>query len=234
MKVALFVTCLADHYFAEAAADAVRLLRHLGCEVSFPNTQTCCGQPAHNAGMAEEALKMAEHTSGVLKDAEHVVVPSGSCAAMITKAYPALGLGNGPSSRTWELGAFVRRHLDIASLGRGLEGRSVAYHQGCHALRELGLETESIELLEGAGAHVVDWPSATECCGFGGLFSTKMPPVSTAMADAKLDSLPQVDWVVSGDPGCLLQLSSRARRTGNDLRFRHLASVLWEAADGRA
>ncbi|MDH3222250.1 MAG: (Fe-S)-binding protein [Gemmatimonadota bacterium] len=234
MKVALFVTCLADHYFAEAGADAVRLLRHLGCEVSFPTAQTCCGQPAHNAGMAEEALEMAKHTSRVLEDAEHVVVPSGSCAAMIAKAYPALGLGGGLASRTWELGAFLRRQLGVTRLGPGLEGKRVAYHQGCHALRELGLETEPIELLEGAGAQVVDWPSATECCGFGGLFSTKMPTVSAAMADAKLDTLPYVDWVVSGDPGCLLQLSSRARRTGSDTRFRHLASVLWEAADGGA
>ena len=233
MKVALFVTCLGDHYFAEAGADAVRLLRHLGCEVEFPAGQTCCGQPAHNAGLARETLRMAEHTTRVLSDHEVVVLPSGSCASMLAREYPALGVGGSLPDRTWELGAFVRTRLAVTVLGRGLEGRRIAYHQGCHALRQLGLESEAIELLRGAGAQVVDWPAATECCGFGGLFSAKVPAVSAAMADAKLATLPQVDWVVSADPGCLLQLSGRSSRNGDGYSFRHLASVLWEAVDGR-
>lgn len=232
MKVALFITCLADHFFAEAGADAVRLLRHLGCEVAFPEGQTCCGQPAHNAGLAQEASRMAAHTTRVLAGSEVVVLPSGSCAAMISREYPTLGAGWELSERTWELSAFVHSRLGGRELGRGLEGKRIAYHQGCHALRQLGLEEEPIELLKNAGAEVVDWPTATECCGFGGLFSAKVAAVSSAMADAKLATLPEVDWVVSGDPGCLLQLSGRARREGSELEFRHLASVLWEAVDG--
>ena len=90
MKVALFVTCLADHYFAEAAADAVRLLRHLGCEVTFPPDQTCCGQPAYNAGKSREAIRMAHHTMDVFADSDAVVVPSGSCATMVKKFYPRI------------------------------------------------------------------------------------------------------------------------------------------------
>ncbi|NNM34910.1 MAG: (Fe-S)-binding protein, partial [Gemmatimonadetes bacterium] len=174
MRVALFITCLADHFFADAGTDAVRLLRHLGCEVVFPEGQTCCGQPAHNAGLSGEATRMAAHTARVLSGSEPVVLPSGSCAAMIAREYPALGAGSGLSDRTWELGAFVHNRLGARALGRGLEGRRIAFHQGCHALRQLGLEAESIELLRGAGAEVVDWPTAAECCGFGGLFSAKV------------------------------------------------------------
>ena len=149
MNVALFVTCLADQYFADAAADAVRLLRHLGCTVTFPDAQTCCGQPAYNAGRNAEALRMARHTAGVFADAEAVVLPSGSCATMVRKFYPRLmpepvSRADQPASRgstrraratslterTWELGEFIVHHLGVTALGDGLAGRRVAIHQG--------------------------------------------------------------------------------------------------------
>lgn len=241
MNVALFVTCLADHYFAEAGADAVRLLRHLGCEVAFPEAQTCCGQPAWNAGATAEAARMARHTVDVLADSEAVVLPSGSCATMVRKFYPRV-VGGGRAAegaelaaRTFELGEFIVHRLGVTRLGDGLAGRRVAVHQGCHALRELRLETEPAVLLEGAGAEVVPWEAADECCGFGGLFSVKMPAVSAAMADRKLDGLPEVDWVVSGDPGCLLQLDGRNRAPGGSgVEFVHLATALWRGVGAHA
>ena len=234
MRVALFVTCLADHYFAEAAADAVRLLRHLGCEVSFPPDQTCCGQPAYNAGRIPEARRMAEHTLDVFADADAVVLPSGSCATMVKKFYPRLMSGGATSlaDRTWELGEFIVRKLGVTELGDGLAGRRVAVHQGCHALRELRLETEPAVLLEGAGAEVVPWEAQDECCGFGGLFSVKMTAVSAAMADRKLDTLPEVDWVVSGDGGCVLHLDGRSRMRECGIDFVHLATALWRGVNG--
>jgi len=222
MRVALFVTCLADHYFAEAAADTVRLLRHLGCEVAFPADQTCCGQPAYNAGRLGEARRMAEHTLRVFAGAPGdpgdpaasdgpdvpgaVVLPSGSCATMVKKFYPRLladGAGTSApathadrtsaaaalADRTFDLAEFIVHRLGVTELGNGLTGRRVAVHQGCHALRELRLETEPAVLLEGAGAEVVPWEAQEECCGFGGLFSVKMTAVSAAMADRKLDTL---------------------------------------------
>ena len=245
MNVALFVTCLADHYFADAAADTVRLLRHLGCTVTFPDAQTCCGQPAYNAGRNAEALRMARHTADVFADAEAVVVPSGSCATMVKKFYanlmraarrtgPAASRGNGHrtratalADRTWELGEFIVQRLGVTELGDGLTGRRVAIHQGCHALRELRLESEPAVLLEGAGAEVVPWEAQDECCGFGGLFSVKMSAVSAGMADRKLDTLPPVDWVVSGDGGCVLHLDGRSRARGLGIEFVHLATALW-------
>jgi L-lactate dehydrogenase complex protein LldE len=235
VRVALFATCLGDRLFADACADAVRLLRMLGCDVDFPEGQTCCGQPAFNAGYVAEARRMARHTMRVFADAEHVVLPSGSCAGMLRRYYPGLFQGaervraEELAGRTWELSQFLVRVLGVVELGGGLRGRRVAYHHGCHALRELGVRDEPVALLRAGGADVVPWEADEECCGFGGLFSTKLPPVSGGMADRKLDSLPAVDVVTSADGGCLMQMAGRAGRRGLDMPFRHLASLLLEA-----
>lgn len=260
-RIALFATCLGDLFFADACADAVRVLRHFGVDVDVPSAQTCCGQPAYNAGHREEAASMARHTARTFEDVDYVVVPSGSCAGMIRSFYGGLlGVSGSPAiaDRTYELAEFLVHVLGLGGpprpgsppgasmtpLGSGLVGRRVAYHHGCHALRELGVREEPLALLRRCGARVVAWDGDTECCGFGGLFSTKFPEVSTGMADRKLDALPpDVDTVTSADGGCLLQLSGRARRraatradaapTGNDAgrpapRFVHLATLLRE------
>ncbi len=243
VRASLFVTCLGDHFHAGAAVSAVRLLRKLGVEVGFPEAQTCCGQPAFNAGRDPEARRMAAHTLEVFRESEHVVLLSGSCACMLRRFYARLSRDDAElarraadlAERTFELAEFLVRVLGVADLGRGLEGRRIAYHHGCHALRELGIRDEPLALLAGAGAEVVAWEAAEECCGFGGLFSTTFPQVSAGMADRKLDTLAaagRVDFLVSADCGCLLQLSGRARRRGRALAVRHLADVLWEAADG--
>ena len=231
-RVALFATCLGDAFFAEATADAVRLLRHLGVEVLYPEGQTCCGQPAFNAGHMDEARRAARHTVDVFAGADYVVLPSGSCAGMLRTLYPKL-LGSDAdalASRTYELSQFIVQVLETVELGRGLEGQRLAYHHGCHALRELHVEEEPVTLLKNAGAEVVEWEAHQECCGFGGLFSVKLPDVSAAMADRKLDTLPPVDFVTSADGGCLLQMGGRAGKRAVKTPFRHLASVLWEAA----
>jgi len=230
VRVSLFATCLADQFFAEACADTVRLLRHLGAEVDVPTGQTCCGQPAHNSGRPEEARRMAFHTANVFRDADYIVLPSGSCAGMMRSFYHEL-LGDDSRDlvgRTYELSQFLVHVLRVSRLGSGLEGQSVAYHHGCHALRELRVEKEPVSLLEGCGARVVEWEAHQECCGFGGLFSAKLPEVSAAMADRKLDTLPKIDFVASADGGCLLQLSGRSEKRADATRFRHLASALWE------
>ena len=243
MRASLFVTCLGDHFYADAAASAVRLLRKLGVEVDFPEAQTCCGQPAFNAGRDAEARRMAAHTLAVFRESDYVVLPSGSCATMLRRFYAHLFEDGDErdkqvadlAGRTFELAEFLVRVLGVTELGRGLEGRRIAYHHGCHALRELGIREEPLSLLANAGADVVAWDAAEECCGFGGLFSVSFPRVSAGMADRKLDTLAAAggaDFVTSGDCGCLLQLSGRVRRRGQDLAVRHLADVLWEAAGG--
>lgn len=246
IKASLFATCLGDNFFAEACADTVRLLRHFGVDVDFPESQTCCGQPAFNSGHRSDAVRMASHTERVFAESDYVVLPSGSCASMMRAHYPELlqsgsegaskstlptpdaRAGHEGSERIWELCQFLVHVLGVESIGSGLEGMTVAYHHGCHGLRELGLEHEPVALLRGAGASILEWEADRECCGFGGLFSAKMPEVSVAMADRKLETLPQADVVTSSDGGCLLQLSGRAERRGGSPPFRHIASLLWQ------
>lgn len=232
MRVTLFATCLGDQFYADACADTVRLLRHLGIEVDVPAGQTCCGQPAYNAGRRADASAMAKHTSRVLSGADYVVLPSGSCAGMIRCFYPNLLDSDSKragvlAERTFELSQFLVDVLRVERLGDGLRGSRIAYHHSCHALRELGVRDAPLSLLSACGAHVVEWTADDECCGFGGLFSAKLPEVSAAMADRKLDTLPDVDLVTSTDGGCLLQLSGRAAVRGGLPSFQHLASVLW-------
>lgn len=240
MQASLFVTCLVDVFFPDAAADAVRLLRSLGVEVGFPPAQTCCGQPAFNAGRMDPARDMARHTLGVFQGSENVVVPSGSCATMMRRFYPRLlqrGVQEASDGsvwggvRVWELAEFLTYALQVEKLGDGLRGLKVAYHHGCHALRELGLRNEGPRLLEAAGAQIVPWEAAEECCGFGGLFSVKLPEVSVAIADRKLDTLTatDADVLTSADGGCLLQLSGRMAVRGLHTPVVPLASLLWRA-----
>ncbi len=241
MRVALFVTCLVDQFFAQAGVASVRLLRSLGVDVEFPRGQTCCGQPAFNAGHWDEARAMALHTLEVFEGYDYVVLPSGSCASMLRVHYPELFKGRGPASRkamalsarTYELSEFIVRVLGVEELGQGLAGRRLAYHYGCHALRELGVEDEPVRLLKNAGAEIVPWAEDRECCGFGGLFSVKMPVVSVAMADRKLDGLPEAEALVSTDAGCLMHLAGRMARRGIGVPVRHLAELLWEARQGQ-
>ncbi|GAA6755967.1 (Fe-S)-binding protein [Thermus thalpophilus] len=236
MRVALFITCLADQFFAEAGVAAVRLLRALGVEVDFPEGQTCCGQPAFNAGYWEEARPLARRTLEVFREADYVVLPSGSCASMVKNHYPELLPGSQKAldlaERTYELSAFLVGVLGVEKLGEGLKGKRIAYHHGCHALRELGVREEPLLLLKGAGAELVPWEAAEECCGFGGLFSVKLPEVSLAMADRKVATLPQAEVLTSTDAGCLLHLAGRLSKKGVGLKVAPLATLLWEAYAG--
>ncbi len=252
VRVALFATCLVDQFFAPAALAAAKLLHRLGCVVSVPRAQTCCGQPALNAGYRIEARRMAKHTLEVFAGTDYVVLPSGSCAAMLRRHYvelfAATGHGNDTAAgddaasaaalagRTFELSEFLVRVLRVTSVGEGLRGRRVAWHPGCHGLRDLGLSTEPLTLLRNAGAELVPWEATEECCGFGGLFSVKQPEVSAAMADRKLETLasnrPLPDVLTSADAGCLLQLGGRLKRQGSSLAVRHVAELLLEAAHG--
>jgi len=243
VRVALFATCLADQAAPEAAVAAVRLLRHLGVDVVFPERQTCCGQPAFNAGYHAEARRLAEHHLRVFDGFDHVVMPSGSCAAMVVGHYPELferqpetfALARDLAARTHEFATFVVEVLGREDLSADLRGTRVTYHDGCHALRTLSVAGAARRLLRAAGAELVEAPGHDDCCGFGGLFAVKMPEVSTAMARAKHAGIraTAAQVLTSADVGCLLQLGGslrRAERNGEGAapRVVHLAELLWE------
>ncbi|MGZ4317017.1 MAG: (Fe-S)-binding protein [Gaiellaceae bacterium] len=226
MTVQLFATCVGDLVFPTAVVDAEALLREAGHEVVFPRQQICCGQPAYNAGHRSAAKRVARTFARAFAPDLPVVVPSGSCATMLSHYLPEL-VGCKPYD-VWELSAFLDQHG--ADVPRRNDGRVVAYHDSCHMLRELHIADAPRRLLQRSGAEVRDLPRPDLCCGFGGTFSIRQPEVSVAMADDKLSGAAGVVALVTADPGCLMQLSGRAARTGGP-RVLHLATALARGVD---
>jgi L-lactate dehydrogenase complex protein LldE len=219
--VQLFATCLGDLVFPDAVADAETLLREAGYEVEFPRGQVCCGQPAFNAGHRGAARRVARTFTRSFSRERPVVVPSGSCATMLSHYLPEL-LGADPYD-VRELAAFL--DAEGALLPRRNEGRVVAYHDSCHMLRDLGVHDAPRRLLGRSGAQVRELTRPDLCCGFGGTFSVRQPEVSVAMADDKLAAAADTDALVSADPGCIMHLRGRSRRTGG-VGVVHLATAL--------
>lgn len=232
-QVQIFVTCLVDAIAPEVGRATVAVLESAGCTVDFPTEQGCCGQPAFNVGLVEDARKMAEHTLDVLDSTEGpVVVPSGSCAAMMTHHYESLFEGTDREGQAHRVGERVREltqylvdDLD-ASVSASCDGCTVAYQYSCHGLRDLGLEGQADRLLEGVPR--APFEEGKECCGFGGLFSVEMPAVSTAILDAKLDRVEAsgADTLVGGDISCLLHMGGGLHRRGSDIAVKHIAELL--------
>ena len=246
MRVALFVTCLVDSLEPEVGMAAARVIAATGAEVVVPSGQTCCGQPAWNAGFAPDAARVAAASLQALSNAaaDRVVVPAGSCATMIRVFWPELFEVVGDDRRrkqAIELGArlvefseFVDEHREALGDLPPLAER-VAYHHSCHMLRELRIEQAPQRLLDSLGCEQVEWSAAQRCCGFGGMFSIKQPETSVAMSDDKLSSLAEADCadLVGCDASCLLQLRTRAEHNCSPVRTRHLAELLAESLDRR-
>jgi L-lactate dehydrogenase complex protein LldE len=218
----LFATCLGDLVLPDAVADAETLLRDAGHDVVFPRDQTCCGQPAFNAGHRDAAARVGRQFTCAFSRDLPVVCPSGSCATMVARYLPEL-LHTGPYE-VYELSTFLARGESNSLL---LEGKRVAYHDSCHLLRELGVSEEPRRLLRDAGADVAELERPDLCCGFGGTFSVRQPEVSVAMADDKLADAARsgAEALVTADPGCLLQLRARQARAGGPPVI-HLATAL--------
>jgi L-lactate dehydrogenase complex protein LldE len=235
--IQLFVTCIIDTLYPESAAAVVRVLERAGVEVFVPPGQTCCGQPAFNAGMRSEARRIAEHTIRVFEAAPGpIVVPSGSCASMIRHSYPELFAGDidwlprieALAKRTYELTEFLVDELGITDLGARFPGR-ITYHSSCHQLRELGVDRQPRALLKAIrDAQLVELPHTEECCGFGGVFSVEQPEISTAMLERKITNLEasQASVVVACDAGCITNINSRLHRLGKPQRAVYIADLL--------
>lgn len=239
--VALYVTCLVDYLFPDVGIASVRLLEHLGLTVTFPFAQTCCGQPAYNGGYHREARPLAERFLDVFRDVPVIVCPSGSCTTMIRVEYPRL-FADDPiraeqaraiAARTWELTEFLVDGLGRADLGLRLpEQQTFAIHDSCHGLRHLGLGRQARALIEAMeNARLVPLEDHDECCGFGGLFSVKMPDLSAAMLEKKLAHIRacEAPTIVTGDVSCMMHMNGGLAREGAFRQVRHIAEVL---ADG--
>lgn len=235
MKVSLFVTCLIDIFQTDVGMDTVELLERLGCEVEFPEKQTCCGQPAYNSGYVDKAKDSMKHMIRVFEQADYVVTPSGSCATML-KEYPHIlkdeteweARAQALANKTYELTQFIVEVLGIEDVGAKLKG-TATYHTSCHMTRLLGVKEAPLKLLSHVeGLEMKPLPHNYNCCGFGGTFSVKMTLISEQMVDEKVQSVEEAgaDILIGADCGCLMNIGGRIDRKGKPIKVMHIASVL--------
>ncbi len=243
-KVSLFVTCMIDMMYPETGMSVVNILEHLGIEVDFPMAQTCCGQPAYNSGYQNESKQVAIQFLKAFKDAEVIVTPSGSCAAMVLHEYPVL-FEDDPQwkaeaerivSITWEFTEFLVDGLGITDLkARLAQPTTFAFHDSCHGMRLLGLGQAARTLLGNVeNATIAELNEHEVCCGFGGLFSVKMSDISGAMLQKKVNNINASDasTIITGDSSCLTQMNGGLSRKGSSKKVRHIADVLAEGLGG--
>jgi L-lactate dehydrogenase complex protein LldE len=237
IRVGLFVTCLVDLFRPTVGFAALKLLEDAGCLVTVPAVQTCCGQPAYNSGDRDDAKAIARAVIEAFAGFDYVVVPSGSCAGMLRKHYPALfadepetrAKAEALAQRSHELVSFLADVLRIEQVTAPRYDGVVTYHDACSGLRELGIKAQPRRLLQGVpGLSLTELPGAETCCGFGGTFCIKYPEISDRMvADKAADvAATGADTLLAGDMGCLLNMAGKLARLGRELRVRHVAEVL--------
>ena len=243
-RVALFVTCMVDMLYPSVGIATCELLEKNGIEVVFPAEQTCCGQPAFNAGYRNEARKLARRFLSIFwplvanGEVDAIVAPSGSCATMTSHFYEVIlqeaqemdlsHQAEQLAAVTFELTEFLVDVLGLASTGAYLLGKA-AYHPCCHLYRELGVDEQPRRLLDGVeGLEMVDLPHAEDCCGFGGLFAIKNSGISAAMGRAKARCAQQsgADAIVLCDVSCMIHINGIFSREGVACRALHIAEVL--------
>ncbi len=243
-KVALFVTCLVDVMRPTVGFAAAKLIEGAGFEVVVPEGQTCCGQPAFNAGDRADAAALAKRVIAEFEGFERIVAPSGSCAGMIVAHYPELFADDDPwkaravalAAKVHELTQFLVDVAGVTSTGARFEG-SVTYHDSCSGLRELGIRAQPRALLAAVeGLTLTEMKDSDVCCGFGGAFSVKYPDLSGAIVTKKCVNVDAsgAETVLAGDMGCLMNIAGRLTRTGSKAKVRHVAEVLAGMADGPA
>ncbi|WP_067811693.1 (Fe-S)-binding protein [Actinomadura kijaniata] len=226
MRVALFITCVNDTLFPGTGRATARLLERLGCRVEFPEAQTCCGQMHFNTGYRADAAPLARRFADTFDGYEAVVVPSGSCAAMIREWYPTLGVE--PPAGVYELSEFLVDVLGVTDVGAYFP-HTVTYHPTCHSLRSLRLGDRPYELLSAVrGLTLLPLGGAEECCGFGGTFALKNPAVSAAMGTDKMRNVLDTgaEVLCAADNSCLMHIGGTLRRQRAGVRTMHLAQIL--------
>jgi L-lactate dehydrogenase complex protein LldE len=235
-RVALFVTCLVDLHRPSVGFAAIKLLEAAGCSVEVPRLQTCCGQPAYNAGDRATAREIGVSIMTAFAGYDYVVAPSGSCAGMISKHLPHLfdddpnlrAKADALAEKTFELTAFLADIMRFAPAPAPL-GAIATYHDSCAGLRELGIKAQPRALLAAVpGLTLTEMADPELCCGFGGTFCIKYPDISTRMvADKSADiKSTNANLLLAGDMGCLLNMAGHLSREGSDIAVRHIAEVL--------
>lgn len=235
--VQLFVTCLIDSFFPQTGEAVVQVLNRLGVQVEFPTAQTCCGQPAFNAGLRAEALPLAKRTIRLFeKTGGEIIVPSGSCAAMMRHGYPELfreepdwrQRAESLAGRVYEFSEYLVDVLGVTDLGARWPGK-LTYHPSCHLLRGLGVDRQPRALLAHVReAEIVELPESEDCCGFGGIFSVEHPELSAEFLKRKIANLEKSEapTLVVADTGCRMHIQGGLSRQGKPQQVVHIAEIL--------
>lgn len=243
--VDIFIPCFVDQLYPATAMNMVKVLERMGVTVNYNPAQTCCGQPAYNAGYLPESRSVAEKfledfalptAASAAAGTRYIVSPSASCVGMVRNSYTDLFAGTAQQStcrsvqgRIYELTEFLVEVLGVTAIpGARLAGK-YTYHDSCSALRECGIGAAPRQLLDGvAGLKRVEMAETTTCCGFGGTFAVKFEAISVAMAQQKVEHALDTgaDFIVSTDVSCLMHLESYIKREKLSLKCLHVADVL--------
>jgi len=235
LNVHLFIPCFIDQLYPETGFNMVKVLEKAGCTVSYNTNQTCCGQPAFNAGFTSEARQVCSKFLEDFKDAECIVAPSASCTGFVRNYFPKL-FDNASvhnevrllGERLFEFSDFLVNVLQVTEFGAELPGKAT-YHDSCAALRECKIKFEPRKLLANVkGLELVEMEDVETCCGFGGTFAVKFEPISVAMADQKINHALKTgaEYIISTDQSCLMHLDGYIKHRGLPLKTMHLADVL--------
>ncbi len=244
MKIGLFIPCYVDALYPEAGMATYKLLTHLGLDVTYPEKQTCCGQPMANAGFEDMAVPLARKYDEMFKDFDYVVAPSASCAAFVRYFHPNLLKNEAQAckapAKTVDIVEFLHDVMKIKSLP-GRFPHVVSVHNSCHGVRELHLSSPSerhippfnkiidlLSLKEGITVREPERPD--ECCGFGGMFAVEEPDVSIRMGEDKLDRhiATGAEYITGADSSCLMHIQGIAKKQRKDIKFIHVAQILAE------
>ncbi len=244
MRVSIFVPCFVDQFFPDTARNMVKILEQVGCEVDYNPNQTCCGQPAFNAGFWKEAALVADKFLKDFEDAPIIVCPSGSCVGFIRNHYAQLFEKTHPNHpplqkqtaaltpKIYELTEFLVEVMKVEDLKSNFEG-TATYHDACGALRECGIKDAPRKLLAKVkGLQLMEAGNCETCCGFGGTFAVKFEAISTSMAEQKIEgilaSTEKVNYIISTDLSCLMHLQAYIQKHKIPLKTLHIADVLAE------
>ena len=234
--MSLFVQCLVDGMYPEVGEAMVQIFHKLGISLKCPTQQTCCGQPAFNAGYRREAKVAARRFIDIFETADVIVCPSGSCVAMVRHHYAELFKKDASwmqrakhvAAKTYELTEYLVDILGVDDLGAHYDG-TITYHDSCHLLRSLGVKEQPRKLLRKvSGAKFIEMHDSDRCCGFGGSFSIKYSDISAAMVADKINNIiaSGADTVVGWDMGCLMNIQGMLSRKGSDIKIMHIAQIL--------
>ncbi len=235
MNVQLFIPCFVDQLYPETAFNMVKVLEKSGCTVSYNASQTCCGQPAFNAGFQNEAKTVCSKFIKDFSGSDYVVAPSASCIGFVRNYYGNLFENSTNQSevkdlvkRVFEFSEFMLNILKVEDVGASLTGKAT-YHDSCAGLRECKIKEEPRKLLSHVkGLSLTEMKDVETCCGFGGTFAVKFEAISVAMAEQKVENAlaAEAEYLISTDVSCLMHLQGYINQKGYKLKTMHLADVL--------